>query len=241
MPPTQLATDSSKEDLQLYHLTKKQTLAKAQWLISEYQLHLALNQSSYRTPLTPLYLKHYKLKQQHVSEKLLIYASNALNLGNTQIASTLLQTLHQLQLPILLQQPIDNLTLQLSNIQEIALLNKQQKLENKLDQSIQKGQLIKTHQLINQLKLLKHLSDQLLAKIQLAEDVISHNAKILNEQANTFYQEGSIQLAISLWGYLLKFSPDNYGVNEKLSRSIRVINNMKQLRQKKPDPDKNAQ
>ena len=215
----------------LYALGVEQTIRKGQWLISEYELHQAIKNTKQHSFFTDFHVRHYLFEQQILATKLVKYAQTSLQHGDTKTASRCYQTLKKLQLPDNLKPKLIKLSNALS-VKKVNSITQQQKLLGaKLDQSIQQGQLIESSQLITELQALKLLSKEVLTKIDKAKGVLAHNTDLLNEKADLFYLDGNVQLAKSLWEYLLKFDPDNQSIKNKLSRANRVLKNMHELRE----------
>ncbi len=216
----------------LYAFKIKQTIRKGQWLISEHQLHQAIENTDQHSFLTAFYIRHYLFEQKRLAPDLVTFAKKSLQQGNTKTASRCYQTLKKLHTADRLKPEIIKIAKALS-IEKVDSNAKQQNiLSAKLDKSIQQGQLIESSQLITELQALKLLSKEVLAKIDKAKGVLTHNADLLNEKADLFYRDGNIQLAKSLWEYLLKFDPNNQSIKSKLSRADRVLKNMHELREK---------
>ncbi len=223
--------NSLQEKKGLYALNVEQTIKKGQWLISEVQLHQALKTTNQHSFLTSFYIRHYSFEQKLLANDLVKYTQISLQQGDTKTASRCYQTLKKLQVP-------DNLKLELIKLSKALSLKKvdsitqqQNMLGAKLDKSIQQGQLIESSQLISKLQTLKLLSKEVLAKIDKAKGVLAHNTDLLNEKADLFYRDGNVQLAKSLWEYLLKFDPENRSITSKLSRANRVLKNIHELRE----------
>ena len=215
----------------LYALNIEQTIRKGQWLISEHQLHQAKKNSGQHSFLTDFYIRHYLFEQKRLASDLVVFSQKSLQHGDTKTASRCYQTLKKLHTADRLKPEIIKISKALL-IRKVDSNAKQQSLLGaKLDQSIQQGQLIESSQLITELQALKLLSKEVLAKIDKAKGVLTHNADLLNEKADLFYRDGNIQLAKSLWEYLLKFDPDNPSIKSKLSRADRVLKNMHELRE----------
>ena len=223
-----------QQDKKIYLLGLEQAISKGQWLINEYKYQIALQDSSEGTLLTPFNIRHYQFEQKVLSTRLIEYAQKALAKGDTKNASRCYQVLRKLQTPASLAPALSDIEKRLSARKEITLAKKQTKLGNKLDKSIEEGQLIESSQLISQLQHLKLLSKEVLVKIDKAKGILTHNAELLDEKADIFYRDGNIQLAKSLWEYLLKFDPENQSIKNKLARSDRVIKNMLELRDNDP-------
>lgn len=216
----------------IYRLGIEQAISKGRWLINESKYQLALQESDGRTFLTPFSIRHYQFEQKILSTRLIEYAQKALARGDTKNASRCYQVLQKLQAPDSIKPALSDIAKKLSKKKEKTLAKKQTKLGKKLDKSIQEGQLIESSQLITQLQQLKLLSKEVIVKIDKAKGIITHNAEVLDEKADIFYRDGNIQLAKSLWEYLLKFDPENQSIKNKLARSDRVIKNMLDLRDK---------
>ena len=215
----------------LYALNVEQTIRKGQWLISEYELHRALKNANQGSFLTDFHTRHYLFEQKILAADLVKYAQKSLQRGDTKTASRCYQTLRKLQVPDNLKPELTKLSNALS-VKKVNSITQQQKLLGaKLDQSIQQGQLIESSQLITELQTLKLLSKEVLAKINKAKGVLAHNTDLLDEKADLFYRDGNVQLAKSLWEYLLKFDPENQSIKNKLSRADRVLKNMHELRE----------
>ena len=223
-----------QQDKKIHLLGLEQAISKGQWLINEYKYQIALQDSSEGTLLTPFNIRHYQFEQKVLSTRLMEYAQKALAKGDTKNASRCYQVLRKLQTPASLAPALSDIEKRLSARKEITLAKKQTKLGNKLDKSIEEGQLIESSQLISQLQHLKLLSKEVLVKIDKAKGILTHNAELLDEKADIFYRDGNIQLAKSLWEYLLKFDPENQSIKNKLARSDRVIKNMLELRDNDP-------
>ncbi len=215
----------------LYALNIEQTIKKGQWLISEYELHQALKNARQDSFLTNFYIRHYAFEQKNLADDLVKYAQVSLQLGDTKTASSCYQTLKKLQVSDNLKSELIKLSKALSVKKENSITQQQNLLGAKLDQSIQQGQLIESSQLITELQALKLLSKEVLTKINRAKGVLAHNTDLLNEKADLFYLDGNVQLAKSLWEYLLKFDPENQSIKTKLSRANRVLKNMHELRE----------
>jgi len=241
---TSLDQTSSKETLKeiqrqenrIYLLGIEQAISKGRWLINEYKFQLALQESEERTFLTPFNIRHYQFEQKVLSTRLIEYAQEALAKGDTNNASRCYQVLRKLQTPESIKPSLTDIAKKLFQKKEKSLVKKQTKLGKKLDKSIQEGQLIESSQLITQLQQLKLLSKEVIVKIDKAKGVLTHSAELLDEKADIFYRDGNIQLAKSLWEYLLKFDPENQSIKNKLARSDRVIKNMPDLRDKASQP-----
>jgi len=215
----------------LYALNVEQSIRKGQWLISEFQLHQASENTHQHSFLTAFYIRHYLFEQKLLAGDLVKYAKMSLQQGDTKTASRCYQTLKNLQIPDSLEPELIKLSNALSLSKVDSITQQQNMLGAKLDRSIQKGQLIESSQLIAELQALKLLSKEVLAKIDRAKGVLTHNTDLLNEKADLFYRDGNVQLAKSLWEYLLKFDPENQSIRTKLSRANRVLKNMHELRE----------
>lgn len=235
IPNTKTPPPPSSEQ-KLYALNVEQTIRKGQWLISEYQLHRAIKNTGQPDFLTDFHIRHYLFEQRLLADNLLNHAQTSLQLGDTKTASRCYQTLKKLQVPDNLQPKLTQLSKALSTKKANSITQQQNMLGAKLDQSIEQGQLIESSQLITELQALKLLSKEVLAKIDRAKGVLAHNTDLLNEKADIFYRDGNVQLAKSLWEYLLKFDAENPSIKNKLSRADRVLKNMHELRE--PHPNK---
>ncbi len=216
----------------LYALNVEQTIRKGQWLISEFQLHNALKNANQHSFLTDFYIRHYLFEQKLLADDLVKYAQISLQQGDTKTASRCYQTLKTLPIPGNLEPELLKISDALSIKKVKSITQQQNVLGAKLDKSIQQGQLIESSQLITELQALKLLSKEVLTKIDKAKGVLAHNTDLLNEKADLFYRDGNVQLAKSLWEYLLKFDPENQSIKSKLSRANRVLKNMHELREK---------
>ncbi|OUS24759.1 hypothetical protein A9Q99_23480 [Gammaproteobacteria bacterium 45_16_T64] len=214
----------------LYQHELRRTLSKSQWLIDEYAYYVNIEALSQGTLLTDFYQRYYLFEQQKIARSLLKHAASAFDTGDISAAALCHHSLSNLKLSDKLLATTDTLGKKISQYQEVAREQTQRKLGRELDRSIEDGQLIASTQLISQLKRIRQLSKDIHDKIERANNVLTHNVDILDKKADAFYLDGNIQLAISLWEYLIKFDPNNKAIEKKLARSIKVRDNMKNLR-----------
>lgn len=217
-----------------YQHELRRTIAKSQWLKDEYQYYDNLQSHTQNTLLSGLYQDYYYAKQQTVARKLLALADQGFQKADASAAALCLHALEQLHLSDQLLAESNTLKKRIVQHQETSREHTQRKLAQELDKSIEDGKLIASTHLISQLKRIRQLSQDIRQKIERANDVLTHNVDILDKKADAFYLEGNIQLAISLWEYLLKFDPNNPAIEKKLARSMRVRDNIDDLREHSP-------
>lgn len=225
-----LAELLKREESALYSLRVNEAIARGHWLDAEYKLQQKLKESTQGSVLTPIVLQQLQAKQQALSAELLEYANQALENNDLRRAKACHQALKKLMVPETLTAKVTELGEQLSKNKKDNLASQQKAIVVLLDKSIKQGQLVEATQQIKQLKRLRPLPEDILRKIDAVNSVLSYNAEFLDEKAEGYYRDGNLELASTIWEYLLKLDPNRTDIKLKLTRSEKVLKNMQELR-----------
>jgi tetratricopeptide (TPR) repeat protein len=226
----ELASVIAHETSTLYQLQVDEAIARGRWLHKEYQRQQVIKYSTQASMLTPITLQQLKSKQHTLAQQLLQYAKTALTNKKPKRAKQCYDTLTLIVTPTQLAPDIAAIEEALSQKKKDDLAIRQKSLLAAINKHIQDGQFVEATQKIEQLKKLNPLPENILIKIDAVNSVLSFNAEFLDEKADLYYRDGNVELANSIWEYLLRLNPDNTDIQLKLTRSEKVIKNMQELR-----------
>ena len=226
-----LQTLLSVEDKALSRLKIREAIAQGKWLSREYALQVTLKDSTQGSLLTPFTIQQLKSKQHALAADLIHYAQTAFKEKKLTTTKRCYEALNLILVPKDLKPQVAAIGKQLYQNKKHALAYQQKTLAEGLDESIKNGSLVEATQIIEKLKKLKPLPNRVLIKIEAVNCVLDYNAEFLDEKADIYYREGKVELAKSIWDYLLKLNPNSTDISIKLSRAEKVIKNVQELRE----------
>ncbi|MBV1882022.1 MAG: hypothetical protein KUG82_10330 [Pseudomonadales bacterium] len=225
------------EDKALSRLKIKESIARGKWLSREYALQLTLKNSTQGSFLTPFTIQQLESKQHKLATSLILHAEAALAEKKLDQVMQCYKALNLILIPERLKPQVAAIGKKLYQNKKNVIAHQQKAktkqlkaLTSDLDKSVKNGKLVEATQIIERLKKHKSLSNDIQIKIEAINSVLDYNADFLDEKADAFYREGKIELAQSIWEYLLKLNPADAEILLKLSRVEKVIKNVQELR-----------
>lgn len=219
------------EEKALSRLNVNEAITRGKWLSREYARQQTLRNSTQGSILTPIAIQRLQTKQYALAAELVDHAQTALKEKKLQTTKQCYEVLNLILVPQHLIPTVAAIGQNLHQDKKSKLAYRQKTLAESLDKSIKNGKLVEATQIIEQLKKFKSLPNDILIKIDAVNSVLDYNADFLDEKADVYYREGKVELAKSIWDYLLKLNPASTDITLKLSRAEKVLKNMHELRE----------